>query len=79
VLIEGGGDILGQALDGQLVDQVQIYLGSILTGGPTIAFGGKGVTETAKAARLERVSYARIGGNVHVTGYPSYPAAGGIK
>jgi len=30
VLIEGGGEVLGEALDKQLVDKVQIYLGPIL-------------------------------------------------
>ena len=42
VLIEGGGEVLGQALDERLIDKVQIYLGPILTGGPVIAFPGRG-------------------------------------
>ena len=69
VLIEGGGDILGQALDRRLIDKVQIYLGPILTGGPVIAFGGNGANSTANAAKLERVSFAQIGQCVRVTGY----------
>src|SRR5215831_8859142 len=32
VLIEGGGEVLGEALDKKLIDKVQIYLGPILTG-----------------------------------------------
>ena len=69
VLIEGGGDVLGQALDSRLIDKVQLYLGPILTGGPVVAFGGNGVGATVDAAKLERVSFARIGQSVCVTGY----------
>jgi diaminohydroxyphosphoribosylaminopyrimidine deaminase / 5-amino-6-(5-phosphoribosylamino)uracil reductase len=70
VLIEGGGDVLGQALDAQLIDKVQLYLGPILTGGPVIAFPGRGAETAAHALRLRRVSYRQIGQSVCVTGYP---------
>src|SRR5204862_4621775 len=40
VLIEGGGEVLGQGLDRRLIDKVQIYLGPIMTGGSVIAFPG---------------------------------------
>src|SRR6266478_3849515 len=42
VLIEGGGEVLGQALDARLIDKLQLYLGPIFTGGPVIAFPGRG-------------------------------------
>jgi diaminohydroxyphosphoribosylaminopyrimidine deaminase/5-amino-6-(5-phosphoribosylamino)uracil reductase len=70
VLIEGGGDVLGQALDARLIDKVQLYLGPILTGGPVTAFSGRGADATRSALRLERVAYERIGQSVCVTGYP---------
>jgi diaminohydroxyphosphoribosylaminopyrimidine deaminase/5-amino-6-(5-phosphoribosylamino)uracil reductase len=70
VLIEGGGEVLSQALDARLIDKVQLYLGPILTGGPVIAFVGRGATNAANALRLNRVSYQRIGQSVCVTGYP---------
>jgi diaminohydroxyphosphoribosylaminopyrimidine deaminase / 5-amino-6-(5-phosphoribosylamino)uracil reductase len=73
VLIEGGGDVLGQALDARLIDKVQLYLGPILTGGPVIAFPGRGATNSANALRLRRVSYRRIGQSVCITGYPTPP------
>lgn len=69
VLIEGGGDVLGQALDQRLIDKVQIYLGPILTGGPIVAFGGNGASATAEAAKLQCVSFERIGRCVRVNGY----------
>jgi diaminohydroxyphosphoribosylaminopyrimidine deaminase / 5-amino-6-(5-phosphoribosylamino)uracil reductase len=70
VLIEGGGQVLGQALDARLIDKVQIYLGPILTGGPVIAFPGHGAQSTSNAIRLGDVSYRRLGENVCVTAYP---------
>jgi diaminohydroxyphosphoribosylaminopyrimidine deaminase/5-amino-6-(5-phosphoribosylamino)uracil reductase len=70
VLIEGGGEVLGEALDARLIDKVQIYLGPILSGGPVIAFPGRGVDNTADALRLRHVSYQRIGQSVCITGYP---------
>jgi diaminohydroxyphosphoribosylaminopyrimidine deaminase/5-amino-6-(5-phosphoribosylamino)uracil reductase len=70
VLIEGGGEVLGQALDARLIDKVQLYLGPILSGGPVIAFPGRGAAKAANALRLRRVSYQRIGQSVCITGYP---------
>jgi len=70
VLIEGGGDVLGQALDARLIDKVQLYVGPILTGGPVIAFPGRGADTTPNALRLRNVSYRRIGQSVCITGYP---------
>jgi diaminohydroxyphosphoribosylaminopyrimidine deaminase / 5-amino-6-(5-phosphoribosylamino)uracil reductase len=73
VLIEGGGEVLGQALEARLIDKVQIYLGPILTGGPVIAFPGRGVAKAADALRLRSVSYRRIGQSVCITGYSAPP------
>jgi diaminohydroxyphosphoribosylaminopyrimidine deaminase/5-amino-6-(5-phosphoribosylamino)uracil reductase len=70
VLIEGGGEVLGQALDARLIDKVQLYLGPILSGGPVIAFPGQGAEKTANALRLRCVSYRQIGQSACITGYP---------
>jgi diaminohydroxyphosphoribosylaminopyrimidine deaminase/5-amino-6-(5-phosphoribosylamino)uracil reductase len=70
VLLEGGGEVLGQALDARLIDKVQLYLGPILIGGPVTAFPGRGAENAANALRLGRVSYLQIGQTVCVTGYP---------
>ncbi len=70
VLIEGGGEVLGQALDAGLIDKVQLYLGPSLSGGPVIAFPGRGAENTADALRLRCVSYRKIGQSVCITGYP---------
>ena len=73
VLIEGGGQILGQALDARLIDQVQIYVAPVFCGGPTIGFGAQGTDTTARAARLRQIRYETIGDDVSATGYPDYP------
>jgi diaminohydroxyphosphoribosylaminopyrimidine deaminase/5-amino-6-(5-phosphoribosylamino)uracil reductase len=73
VLIEGGGDILGQALEQRVIDKLQLYLAPLFTGGPTVAFASTGAGSTAEAPRLERISYERIGQDLCVTGYPAYP------
>jgi len=70
VLIEGGGGVLGQGLDARLIDKLQLYLGPILTGGPVIAFSGRGANATQTAIHLDAVSYRRIGKSVGVTAYP---------
>jgi len=69
VLIEGGGDILGQALDQRLIDKIQIYLGPCLVGGPVVAFPGVGAPSTEKGLRLSNLRYERIGDDICVTGY----------
>jgi diaminohydroxyphosphoribosylaminopyrimidine deaminase / 5-amino-6-(5-phosphoribosylamino)uracil reductase len=70
VLIEGGGEVLGQALDARLIDKVQLYLGPILIGGPVIAFPGRGAENVLKALRLRDVSYQQIGQSLCITAYP---------
>ena len=70
VLIEGGGEVLGEALDARLIDKVHVYLGPILSGGPVIAFPGRGAAQAANALRLRDVSYQQIRQDVCVTGYP---------
>jgi len=54
------------------VDKVQLYLGPVFTGGPTVAFAGAGVAATRDAPRLKGVRYEKIGRDVCVIGYPTY-------
>ena len=70
VLIEGGGEVLGQGLDARLIDKLQLYLGPILTGGPVIAFSGRGANAAQTAIHLDAVSYRRIGKSICATAYP---------
>src|SRR6266705_4487772 len=75
LVIEGGGRALGQALDERLIDKVQIYVAPMLTGGPIVAFGGRGALRTPDGAHLERVRFEKIGPDICVTGYPKYDRA----
>jgi len=70
VLIEGGGDVLGQAFDARLVDKVQFYVAPLLTGGPVPAVAGEGADSTAAGVRLAKVRFERLGSNLVITGYP---------
>ena len=67
VLIEGGGDVLGQAVDQHLIDRVQIYFGAILTGGPVPAFAGRGASTPAESMRLRNCQHQRIGNDVFMS------------
>ena len=69
VLIEGGGDVLSQALDQRLIDKVQIYIAPIFTGGGVLAFGGNGAAATQRSLRLASPRYERIGPDICITGY----------
>jgi diaminohydroxyphosphoribosylaminopyrimidine deaminase/5-amino-6-(5-phosphoribosylamino)uracil reductase len=73
VLIEGGGEVLGEALDKRLIDKFQIYLGPMLTGGPVVAFPGTGAGNTASALRLREIEYEQLGQTVAISGYPDVP------
>src|SRR6478672_1164828 len=75
LLIEGGGEVLGEALEKRLIDKVQIYLGPILTGGPVIAFPGEGVEKTGDALRLRDIECEQIGQTVSISGYPDVPGS----
>jgi diaminohydroxyphosphoribosylaminopyrimidine deaminase/5-amino-6-(5-phosphoribosylamino)uracil reductase len=68
VLIEGGGEVLGQAFDARLVDRVQFYLAPLLTGGPVMAVGGKGVASTMEGARVTEIRYEKLGRDLIVSG-----------
>ncbi|MFN2475395.1 MAG: bifunctional diaminohydroxyphosphoribosylaminopyrimidine deaminase/5-amino-6-(5-phosphoribosylamino)uracil reductase RibD [Chthoniobacterales bacterium] len=67
VLIEGGGSVLSQALEGRLIDAVEIYLGPVFTGGPVLAYGSVGVANTTDAVRLSNVTYEQIGNDVYMS------------
>lgn len=68
VLIEGGSDILSQALDQRLIDRIHIYLSPLFTGGNILAFSGNGARATNESLQLHAIKYKRIKNDVCVTG-----------
>jgi diaminohydroxyphosphoribosylaminopyrimidine deaminase/5-amino-6-(5-phosphoribosylamino)uracil reductase len=75
VLIEGGGEVLAQALDARVIDRVHIYLAPIFTGGPNMAFPGRGAGATLESLRLAEARYELIGPDIFVSGKATYGGA----
>ena len=72
VLVEGGSTIAGEFLDAGLVNKVTFFIAPKIIGGTDApsAIGGSGIEAMADALELERVTVARHGKDIEVTGYP---------
>ena len=73
VLLEGGGEVLGEAFDQRLVQRVQFYVAPLLCGGPAVVVGGRGAGSTAESVAIRQPSYTKIGDNLRLTGEVEYP------
>jgi diaminohydroxyphosphoribosylaminopyrimidine deaminase / 5-amino-6-(5-phosphoribosylamino)uracil reductase len=69
LLVEGGGEVLGQLNDLQLIDELWCFITPLLTGGNKPAFGGTGVEKMEEASRLHRIRYKRVGNDLLLTGH----------
>jgi len=74
VLIEGGGQVLGEAFDRRLVQRVHVYVAPLLCGGPAVVVGGRGAGSTAESAAIRNPRYTKIGSNLRLTGEVEYAA-----
>ncbi|ALJ56819.1 Riboflavin biosynthesis protein RibD [Candidatus Xiphinematobacter sp. Idaho Grape] len=79
VLIEGGGYLLGEALDQHVIDKFCLYYAPLFLGGRVPAFGGLGISSLAQALRLTKVRYRCIGDDVRLEAYPQTTAIGGCS
>lgn len=70
VLLEGGGNLLGQAFAGKQVDECFWYLAPRICGGGTMAVGGVEFPSNAVSVELADVWHETIGDNLLVHGYP---------
>jgi diaminohydroxyphosphoribosylaminopyrimidine deaminase/5-amino-6-(5-phosphoribosylamino)uracil reductase len=75
VLIEGGGQVLGEAFDERLVQRVQLYVAPMLCGGPTVVIGGRGAGSTAESVIIRHPRYEKVGGDLRLTGEVEYLAS----
>lgn len=73
VLIEGGGTVLGMALDQGLIDKFCFYYAPTCLGGNVPAIGGIGVPSPEQALHLVRATYTRLGEDLRLDAYPQYP------
>lgn len=78
LLVEGGGNVLGQLLDLRLVDELWCIITPLLTGGNKPSFGGTGVDRMEDASRLHQISYRRIGNDLLVNGHVLRPERASI-
>lgn len=69
LLVEGGGDVLGQLRDQNLIDEVWCFITPLLTGGDKPSFGGNGIERLEEASKLHRVRYKRLGNDVLIIGH----------
>lgn len=68
VMMEGGGTVLGEAFDRNLVNRVQFYIAPVILGGPTPAVGGRGIAHWKDVPPLADMAYRRFGSDVRITG-----------
>jgi diaminohydroxyphosphoribosylaminopyrimidine deaminase / 5-amino-6-(5-phosphoribosylamino)uracil reductase len=70
VLIEGGAAILGAFSDLDLIDEVQVFVGSKLIGGQAAPgpIGGMGCEPLSNARRLEDIQVESLNGDIFIRG-----------
>lgn len=75
VLIEGGSEVLGSALDQRIGDRAVLYVAGTILGGRKAlpAFGGGGAGRLSEAARLGDLSVRPLGRDFVVEGRLLYP------
>jgi diaminohydroxyphosphoribosylaminopyrimidine deaminase/5-amino-6-(5-phosphoribosylamino)uracil reductase len=69
LLVEGGGEVLGELLDADLIDEVWSFFAPLLTGGNKPSFGGSGVAGNAEAKPLHHCRFERFENDILVRGF----------
>lgn len=76
VLVEGGGDVLGQFFRAGMVDEAHWYVAPRFCGGGRLALEG---VPLERSVEMKGVRILPLGDNVLVWGYPVWPVEGGAK
>ena len=72
LLIEGGGNVLGQLFDQHRIDELWSFYAPMLTAGDKPSLGGSGVTSNESAVPLIEPKFERFGNDVLLRGYVAY-------
>ncbi|MEC7408953.1 MAG: dihydrofolate reductase family protein, partial [Planctomycetota bacterium] len=69
VLVEAGGELLGSLSDAGSIDEIHVYLGSMIVGNQEALspLGGKGSSEIQHATRLQLEEVKTFGDNIKLT------------
>lgn len=70
VLLEGGGNLMGQAFAAKAVDECYWYIAPRISAGGTMAVGSSEFLPEARSIKLGDVWHESIGDNLLVHGYP---------
>ncbi|MCL5090422.1 MAG: bifunctional diaminohydroxyphosphoribosylaminopyrimidine deaminase/5-amino-6-(5-phosphoribosylamino)uracil reductase RibD [Patescibacteria group bacterium] len=74
ILVEGGGETLGNFIDAKLIDKVYAFQAPILIGGQTaITIGGTGCPNIHQALQLKNLSVKKFADNLLTIGYLNEP------
>jgi diaminohydroxyphosphoribosylaminopyrimidine deaminase / 5-amino-6-(5-phosphoribosylamino)uracil reductase len=73
LLVEGGGNVLGQLFDQHRVDELWSFYAPLLTAGDKPSLGGSGVSSNELAISLLETKFERFGDDVLVRGYVTPP------
>ena len=68
ILVEAGGNLVGEFLDRGLVNEWVSYFAPMVTGGPNVGVGGEGIESIEKKLCLENTIYQQIGEDVKLRG-----------
>jgi diaminohydroxyphosphoribosylaminopyrimidine deaminase/5-amino-6-(5-phosphoribosylamino)uracil reductase len=73
MLLEGGAELAGAMLRGQLIDRCIFFYAPKLVGGDGFGlFSGTGVDTMADAIRLSKVCVGKVGDDIYIEGEPAY-------
>lgn len=70
ILVEGGGETLGNFIDSKIIDKVYVFHAPVIIGGKkAIGIGGEGVQTIEESLKLKNLSYRKFDDNFLTIGY----------